>query len=139
MDLTTQTSQPNFGRHLLGKIKLGIRNNERFENLSTEIVNNIANQLLMVDDYNLRKETLNNYLNEIEKAKLIRRYHMVYESPAYNKQLNAALNHLMGQFKLRFSKYFSWHVGVSLFLFAEGSRIISGAFLFLNILRNNYD
>lgn len=107
MDLTTLTTQPNFGRHLLGKIKLGIRNNERFENLSAEILNNIANQLLMVDDYNQRKETLNVYLNEIEKAKLIRRYHMVYESPAYNKELSAALNHLMGQFKMRFSKYFS--------------------------------
>ena len=107
MDLTTQTAQPNFGRHLLGKIKLGIRNNERFENLSTDILNNIANQLLMVEDYDLRKETLNSYLSEIEKAKLIRRYHMVYESPAYNKQLSAALNHLMSQFKMRFSKYFS--------------------------------
>ena len=104
---TTNNSSRNFGRQILGKLKTGIRNNERFENLSADIINSIANNLVLVDDQQQRREALNAYMAELEKAKLIRRFHMVYESPTNNKQLSAALNHLVGQFKLRFSKYFS--------------------------------
>jgi hypothetical protein len=96
-----------FSRQIVGTLKAGIRKNERFENLSTEILNNIANQLLLVDDLNVRKVTLSNYYLELEKAQKIRKFHMIYETPTNNKQLSAALMHLKGQFKLRFSKYFS--------------------------------
>ncbi len=103
---TTNQAHP-FSRQIIGLLKSGIRKNERFEQLSTEILNNISNQLLMVDDHQSRKIALSNYYLELERAEKIRRFHMMYESPTNNKQLNAALNHLKSQFKLRFSKYFS--------------------------------
>ncbi len=96
-----------FGRQIVGTLKAGIRKNERFENLSAEILNHISCQLLLVDDPTKRKVTLSNYYLELEKAQKIRQYHLVYETPSNNKQLSAALMHLKGQFKLRFSKYFS--------------------------------
>lgn len=94
-----------FGRQVLSKLKTGIRNHEQFENLTTDILTSISQQLLLVDDYVARQEAINNYYKQLEKAQLIRQYHMVYENPSYNKQLQAALVHLKYQFKLRFERY----------------------------------
>jgi len=94
-----------FGRQVLSKLKSGIRNKEKFENLSGEILNTISEQLLLMDNISDRKHTISDFYNEIEKAQLIRQYHMVYEKPEQNKLLNAALNHLKFQFKLRYQNY----------------------------------
>ena len=108
MNSTIQTPQrAAFSRLVLSKLSLGIKHEERFEDLSSDILNNVSNQLVLLEDHNQRKHKLNALMDEIEEARLIRRFHMMYESPGHNKQLNAALNFLSDQLKLRFSKYFS--------------------------------
>ncbi len=108
MNPTIQKPQSaDFSRQVLSKLSLGIKHEERFEDLSTDIINGVSNQLVLLEDHNQRKTKLNALMDQIEEARLIRRFHMVYESPVHNKQLNAALNFLSEQFKLRFSKYFS--------------------------------
>jgi len=94
-----------FGRQVLSKLKNGIRNHEQFEKLSSDILTSISQNLLMVDDYGTRQEAVADYYKQLEKAQLIRQYHMVYENPSSNKQLQAALIYLKYQFKLRFQKY----------------------------------
>ena len=94
-----------FGRQVLSKLKTGIRNNEEFENLTRDILTSISQQLLLVDEYESRQEAISYYYQQLEKAQLIRQYHMVYENPSNNKKLGAALVHLKYQFKLRFKRY----------------------------------
>ena len=96
-----------FSRQVLSRLSLGIKHEERFEDLSTDIINGISNQLVLIEDDNQRKHKLDALMDQINEARLIRRFHMVYESPSHNKQLNAALNFLSDQLKLRYSKYFS--------------------------------
>ena len=105
--LTTTFSKPNtaFRQQVLTVLNQGIRHHDRFEDLSSEILNDISLRLIMIDDYNLRKAKLNAFKRQIEEAQKIRRYNMMYESPGYNKQFSAALTHLLSQFKLRFSRY----------------------------------
>lgn len=108
MNRTTQ--QPRsaaFSRQVLSKLSLGIKHEERFEDLSIDIVDGVSNQLVLIEDDNKRKQSLKALMDQIDEARLIRRFHMVYESPGHNKQLNAALNFLSDQLKLRFSNYFS--------------------------------
>ena len=107
--MSTTTILPNkseFRQHVLSTLRHGITHHEEFEELSSDILNDIANQLVMLDDYSDRKTQLDNLMKQIEEAQTIRRFNMMYESPDYNKQFNAALNHLSNQFKLRFSKYY---------------------------------
>ena len=80
--------------------------NDFTEDISSDILNNVANQLLLVDDQTLRKNQLEALMKQIEEAQTIRRFNMMYESPTYNKQFGAALNYLSSQFRLRFSKYY---------------------------------
>lgn len=108
MDTVVSTHSGRFfGRQVLSKLKSGIRNQENFEQLSGEILNTLSEQLLLVDNMSDRKHTITDFYQEIEKAQLIRQYHMVYEKPEQSKQLQAALNHLKFQFKLRFQNYFA--------------------------------
>ena len=107
--LTAATlSKPNnlFRQNVLTILNKGIKHQERFEELSSEILNDVALQLILIEDYDVRKEKLDGLMKQIEQAQKIRRYNMMYESPGYNKQFSAALSHLSSQFKLRFSRYF---------------------------------
>jgi hypothetical protein len=101
----TNPSGRFFGRQVLSKLKSGIRNQEQFENLTRDILTSISQQLLLVDDYESRQAAISDYYQQLEKAQLIRQYHMVYENPSNNKKLGAALIHLKYQFKLRFKRY----------------------------------
>lgn len=108
MNTTTRTSNRSvFREEILNSLSSGIKNEERFENISLDIINGISHQLLLIDGYNQRKNAVDAFMKQLQEAELIRRYHMVYETPGHNKQLNAALAFLKEQFKLRFSKYFS--------------------------------
>lgn len=104
---TATLSKPNnaFRHQVLIALNHGIRNKERFEDLSSEILNDIANQLVLVEDYGVRRQKLNALLKQIEEAQIVRRYNMMIETPDYNKQFSAALTYLSNQFKVRFSKY----------------------------------
>lgn len=106
MQTSTLVNHKNeFRQHVLSTINQGIKHEDRFEDLSAEIVNTAANKLLLVDDYDLRKLQLISWMRQIEEAQTVRTFNMMFESPIYNKQFNAALNHLSSQFKQRFSRY----------------------------------
>ena len=101
-----QKSKP-FRQHILAKLNYGLKHEEPVEHTSSEILQNVSLELLQENNYVNRRVKLNSFLKQLEEAKLIRRYHMVYQSPYHNNQLNAALIHLTEQFKLKFSRYFS--------------------------------
>jgi len=105
-ETTLFPNKSEFRQHVLSTLRHGITHEERFEELSSSILNNIANQLVLLDDYSARKKQLDSLKKQIEEAQTIRMFNMMYESPNYNKQFNAALNHLSLQFRLRFSKYY---------------------------------
>ena len=105
MQTLTQSKHRLLGREIIGKLRSGIINNERFEILSDSIINDITYQLLLVDDFENRKGIVTRFYSQVEKAQMIKQYHLSYQSPVQNKQLSAALNHLKGQFKMRFAKY----------------------------------
>jgi hypothetical protein len=106
MRTTTHAAQVSgFSRQVIGKLKAGISANERFENLSAEILKNISIQLLLVDDHNKRKTALLNYYLELEKAQKLEVDDAERELPGSDKKIQAALTHLKCQFKLRYAKY----------------------------------
>lgn len=102
----TAPSKSNFRQHVLTTLRRGITQHEPFEDLSYTILHNISNDLVLIEDSTERKSQLDDFMRQIEEVQIIRRYNMTFETSDYNKQFNAALNHLSNQFKLRFSKYY---------------------------------
>ncbi len=104
--LTADVTQSPFRLRLIAELNSGIRTQQKFEELSNNILTNISNELLLVSNFNERKEVLEQLKKQIDEAQIIRRFNMMHESPNHNKQLKAALSHLSNQFNLRYAKYF---------------------------------
>lgn len=105
MNTQTTLKQKKFRNHVLSFLQQGVKNEERFEDLASILVQQVSNSLLISEDYEYRKKTILDAMRQLEEAQKVRRYNMMHESPRHNKQLHAALNHLTSQFKLQFARY----------------------------------
>ena len=70
-----------------------------FEELSSEILNDIALQLILIDDYEMRKEKLNGLMKQIEQAQKMRDAGMKAHEAGDHAKSEELLNKAMELFK----------------------------------------
>lgn len=100
---TTRATAQN--RQIISAVLRGVRSKVLFEELTEEILSNVSHKLLLVEDFDERKAAVEAYLRELEDAKLIGRFHLSYEQPTFNRQVNAAITHIISQLKVKYTRY----------------------------------
>ena len=92
---------------VLSRLKYGITHKESNERISSNLVNDLASRLVLVDSADERRSLIKSWYHDLKGADLIRKHHLNYNHPALNRELSIALNDVTIRFKQRFRNYFS--------------------------------
>ena len=91
---------------VLSVLRSNIKKHSFNESVYTNLINDLANKLILVNDPSTRKELIKKWYKDLEGAKSISRHHLYYQNPDETKQLNNALSDLTVRYKKRFHNYF---------------------------------
>lgn len=72
----------------------------------TNLINDLKYKLLIIDDYEMRKELVTDLYNAIKEEQLIQKYNSMYLDATDDTMVEELTGDLMEQIKLNFSAYF---------------------------------
>ena len=100
-------SQPRIRSEILVRLKNGIRKNQSKENISLDLVEELASRLVHIDNPTERKGIIKSWYGDIKSADTLRKHHLNYYHPSLNRELHSVLNDVTIKFRKRFYNYFS--------------------------------
>ncbi len=72
----------------------------------SNLINDLKYKLLIIDDYDMRKELVTDLYHAIKEEQLIKKYNSMYLDASDDSMVEELTGNLMEQIKLNFSTYF---------------------------------